>query len=71
MTIEKLNEAVGAIKAHTENAQAKSVPVNHDFLIGKLVDAVDAIHAIELDRLTEPDPVKVEGSEATQQTEQV
>ncbi len=70
MTIEKLNEAVGAIKAHTENAQAKSVPVNHDFLIGKLVDAVDAIHAIELDRLTAPEPVKVEG-EGQQQQEQV
>lgn len=70
MTIEKLNEAVGAIKAHTENAQAKSVQVNHDFLIGKLVDCVEAIHAIELDRLTAPEPVKVEG-EDPQQTEQV
>lgn len=70
MTIEKLNEAVGAIKAHTENAQAKAVPVNHDFLIGLLVEAVAAIYAIELDRLTAPEPVKVEG-EDQQQTEQV
>ena len=70
MTIEKLNEAVCAIKAHTENAQAKSVPVNHDFLIGQLIEAVNAIHGIELDRLTAPDPVKVEG-EDPQQTEQV
>lgn len=70
MTIEKLNEAVGAIKAHTENAQAKSVPVNRDFLIGLLVEAVAAIYAIELEQLTAPEPVKVEG-EDPQQTEQV
>lgn len=62
MSIEKLTEAVDAIKAHGKTAQEKHVPVNNDFVVGQLIDAVNALHQIELDRLKAETPVKVEAS---------